>query len=398
MKKILVFAIITFLGFDINAQSVRLDSLISYQDTLSEMPFAKRIYNYNNDGKNTKTIYWDTNSSNGVGEFKVTGIDSFSYNDQGLVNMISKLDLQNGVYVETGRNVLKYDDDGNNTLLFFQAMNSSGNDWIDLWILENIFENGFLLESKNSFKSPSTGIVSPSSRKEYVYDPITGLLARQNSFVNENFAPEEQIISRIDFFYDADGLRERSERYSYDEITSSFLPISILNYMKDEFGNDIGLLSTIIDSNLEETLSARSTSVFNTDIERSQAALPFSTAIQFESPKNIILHSTTEWYDEEWKVNFSTDYYYSGLTGTDDLFSNNDLKIFPNPTTNLINIGNDFLLKNDNSVHVVNQNGVIVHSGKLDEAQINIEHLSGGLYHVILRNGNSISNGKFIKI
>ena len=399
MKNILVLPITLFICFNICAQSVQLDSIISYRDTLSEMPFTKRIYQYNNEGTHTKTIAWNTTSSNGVVMYGITQMDSFYYNEQGLLDKVSVFGLHNGVYVETIRTILEYDDDGNNTKYKSQGKNDMSNDWYDLWVWTNVFENGLNVESILTFKNPNTGISTRLNREEYIYDPNTDLLIENNSFEYDVVTSEEYPTTRRVFFHDADGLIERSDRYSYNENSSAFELNSIANYKNDDFGNNLSRTSLRIDSNGVETLSFRTTNVYNTNIENSQTDLPVNNFIQFVNNKHITLHSTSEsWEDEEWKINSKSVYHYSDLTGTDDVTNVKELILFPNPAMSTLNFENMELLETGASIQFMKIDGSEVFNGKLNDSQINIEHLSKGFYNIILKNDGMYFKGKVIKI
>ncbi|MFT4534106.1 MAG: hypothetical protein ACJA1A_000652 [Saprospiraceae bacterium] len=74
------------------------------------------------------------------------------------------------------------------------------------------------------------------------------------------------------------------------------------------------------------------------------------------------------------------------------------MKIFPNPASSLINLAGD-AQKNDNTTfQIIDNNGTIVFSGTLSDPQINVEYLSAGKYHVLLRKNNSKFKGSFLKM
>jgi hypothetical protein len=91
-------------------------------------------------------------------------------------------------------------------------------------------------------------------------------------------------------------------------------------------------------------------------------------------------------------------YFYSGITSTKELSEFEDLKIFPNPAASLINLTGEALSNEKNMVQIINSQGMIIFSGRVNGPQINVEHLSSGLYQIVLRNNNSKFKGRFLKI
>lgn len=398
MKKLIVFGMLTFLGVNINAQSVRLDSMISYTDIISENPTLKRIYQYDSDGRHTKTINWNTVSTEGYIEFKVTQMDSFYYNEEGLLSRVSSFGFYDGAYFESIRAILEYDDDGNNTAYISQGKNDLDNEWIDLWVWTNVFEEGRNVESIVSFHNPDDGTVTRLSRDEYIYNPNTNLLDQNNSFDYDAVTSEQKPTTRVNYFYDEDGFIERSDRYIYDAILSDFELNTISNHINDDFGNNLIKIGVGIDPNGEEIFRSKSTRSYDTNVELSQADLPNDVVIRISDPKHIILDITSEsWEDEEWEINNKNIFYYSGLTGTEDLKPHYSLNIFPNPAVSTITINNDDLVKSHKMVQIINQAGSIVYKGRLINNQMNIEFLPTGLYRFILISENSTSNSNFIK-
>ena len=81
-------------------------------------------------------------------------------------------------------------------------------------------------------------------------------------------------------------------------------------------------------------------------------------------------------------------------TGINELSANNNLEIYPNPATTMLNIKSDFDIER---VRIVNLQGQVVLEINTATTMINVEKLSAGVYVVETTNGKSVSRNKFIK-
>jgi hypothetical protein len=81
-------------------------------------------------------------------------------------------------------------------------------------------------------------------------------------------------------------------------------------------------------------------------------------------------------------------------TGINELSANNNLEIYPNPATTMLNIESDFDIER---VRIVNLQGQVVLEINTATTMINVEKLSAGVYVVETTNGKSVSRNKFIK-
>ncbi len=399
MQKVLLFVAFTFISFNIKAQSIQLDSMVSYRDSLSETPSVKDIYQYNDEGIHTKTINWSTVTSGGIEEFKLTDIDSFIYNALGQLSEIKKFAPNNGDYIETGRSFFEYDADGNIIRYEVQVKYDSGSDWDGLWLSEYTYEDGLLVESLNSFKNPANGLWARNSREEYFYDSDTELLVQRDGYSYDFTTQVEEPFTRDVYFYNADGFLEETEQYRYDEDEFSFYLFSTSDFIRDEFGNNIRSFTSRVDSNGVETSSYMSDKVYDTNVEVDEVNFPASTG-SFRSSKHIILESSNVfWEDEEWVLNSNFVYYYSGVTGTKDHRIVEDLQMFPNPASSTIFFGDNEVLGRGNSVfQITGLDGSLIYKGKLNQNHFDVSNIASGKYNVMIQNGDVLWRGRFIKI
>ncbi len=397
MQKITLFVIIVFIGFSINAQSVQLDSTISYRDSLFEDPTEKFVYEYDDDGRHTKTIIWRLTGTNGHWEFKHTQMDSFEYNEQGLPVKFIGFSFFNNEYTEVSRTFLEYDDNGNNTRYLSQGKNESVNGWIDFWETRNTYEDDLLIASEHFSRDFLSGELAPIESSEYFFDSISGLLIEDLTYGYDFPNPERTLERRSKYFYNSEGHRERNERSRYDEQSMSFNLTSIIYYVKDNFGNNLQNISTRIDSDGNEIFTSRSTNDFDTNIAQSQASLPLNFFIRFEYDEHLILDYRREkWEDEKWNFDGRTAYFYSGLTQTNDQFNQKDLVIYPNPTNALIQFRNEELLGRKVDIQLIDSGGATFNS-TANDGKLNISHLPTGVYNILLRNESSVYKSRLIK-
>ena len=73
-----------------------------------------------------------------------------------------------------------------------------------------------------------------------------------------------------------------------------------------------------------------------------------------------------------------------------------NVEVFPNPSSGIITVSCDENLKN---IEVYNVLGSLIHSEKIhfqNEIELNLSHLTSGIYHLVLRNENLVLNQKII--
>jgi len=90
---------------------------------------------------------------------------------------------------------------------------------------------------------------------------------------------------------------------------------------------------------------------------------------------------------------------YRDNTGIDDLLSENKIKLYPNPASDVITIKADGI--NSNVFNVIDISGRVILQGSTDlmlgSANINISTLESGLYFFVLSNGSESTASSFIK-
>lgn len=96
---------------------------------------------------------------------------------------------------------------------------------------------------------------------------------------------------------------------------------------------------------------------------------------------------------------FKSNLTVDGMVGTNDVIENSDLKLFPNPANNVLNIE---LVKNeifDGKYLIFNGVGQLVQSGQFKSSQfeVNLEMLAGGIYFCKIENNGLSMIRKFIK-
>jgi hypothetical protein len=85
-----------------------------------------------------------------------------------------------------------------------------------------------------------------------------------------------------------------------------------------------------------------------------------------------------------------------------ELSSNNNFMVFPNPANNVLNLSLTTTQEDNYSFSIFNQLGAEVNAGNLDfnakrTHALNIENLSNGVYFIQVKNGKSAQTIKFIK-
>lgn len=102
-------------------------------------------------------------------------------------------------------------------------------------------------------------------------------------------------------------------------------------------------------------------------------------------------------YSEGWEIDESKTYYYSNVTGlyTQEKILFNDISIYPNPSSNTINLSEISTYNSEYAIY--NLQGIIVKNGNLEKASINIHHLKPGIYFIKIFDGKAVQTGRFVK-
>lgn len=397
MKNI-CFLLLLFTGsLEVCSQStMRLDSILIYEDANSECPAHKHTFQYNNQGQNILSIYGEFLNVGSGCEFVVSEIDSLVYNDLGLTKELYHFAKDDGVISIRTRELYQYDEDGKDTTRYLDVWNPFINNWRK-WIRDvNIYSNGSLIENISYNWLEDEGIWTNIFRTERTLDPVTNRPLDQTFHVSGFFSTDEYIDSKNAYSYNDQGHLIEDHFSNYEDSTSTFVLTSIRKYDTDDFGNNLQSSIFRVDTNDVQVISRRTTNSFDTEIEKDDVDLPFS--LRSDTSRHISLQSLTEtWEDDEWVFNERIEYYYSGLTNTSEPIVFQDLNIFPNPATSTVFFNNMESMEGDSRVQVINADGAIIYTEKLNKSQINIHHLPAGIYSVILQAGNTIFKGNFLK-
>jgi hypothetical protein len=114
---------------------------------------------------------------------------------------------------------------------------------------------------------------------------------------------------------------------------------------------------------------------------------------------NLLVYEKTFFDDrfESWQIENSKTYYYTSvpLDLPENITNRTQPVIFPNPAKDVITIKYEY---GEYSYYTIyNLYGLLLESGQLENQEIDISQLKPGMYLVEIRNGNSISSGKFVK-
>ncbi|WP_408041502.1 fibronectin type III domain-containing protein [Tenacibaculum amylolyticum] len=99
---------------------------------------------------------------------------------------------------------------------------------------------------------------------------------------------------------------------------------------------------------------------------------------------------------EDYTVNISNSGFFNGVTGIDSQENTSELFIYPNPAKNTLKVQLTTTVK-DNVYRIININGQVVQSGKLDTSDLDISNLNSGIYILEVNNGVKTFKQKLIK-
>ena len=113
------------------------------------------------------------------------------------------------------------------------------------------------------------------------------------------------------------------------------------------------------------------------------------------------VYDVTQVWENEWIYADSTHHYYSEISGVADQFQNKDMKIFPNPANELINISFDENSVENYGIEIYSNTGIKLFETKSNPTNskpVNISHLPPGSYHVVIHHSKGMSIQHFVKL
>lgn len=284
------------------------------------------------------------------------------------------------------KNLFTYDSNGNITLEISYDWDENTSTWVDYSKVEYAYDsNGNQILEAYFDWDTNTNTWVGSYRHEYTYDANGN-----NTFIKYyNWeAGSWAYFSKQEISYDTNGNEILAITYGWSSETSTW--------------NNNEKLEYTYDTNGDRTLRIQSNALYS-----ESWGLTSKSEYAYDANRNLSLEAHYEWDSEgnsgwfgggeDWTT--KTEYIYSlhQLTAINNIEFETELCIFPNPTSEYINVEN----KNEEitSIAIYTMQGRIVlkQTGNSRNAQINVSSLAKGSYIVLVNSKTQTMKHKFVK-
>lgn len=389
-KTIMLLLVLVVFAWPINAQLTRklLDSVLTYTITRSDSAkYWKKLYQYDNDGR---VIYeGEYSSSRGQKTWQTEEYTQRIFNSDGLA-----IEVENyrravpWTYIDQYLHYNRtYDRYGNLRIDSISIKNIQTNEWYPWMKKENTFNNKnqavrtfswswnyrnetWFQPSKTDYKYNSNGNLLSQIRSgwdgknnEWTHSPNYGWF---------EYDDEGRMTKRYYRSIDYDIPVEYYIEYSYPTDTTK----NIENYKKHRSDSVFWLIS------YEEQLFKPDGRIVYHIVELSERASgelrpKEKQTWQYDEDDDITYLNTEEWINNKWRIKKRAIYYYNTLLSNQLLNHDLDYVLYPNPTTDVINITG---LSQPVAIELYSIHGRLLKSINQVENSIDISDLPAGVY------------------
>jgi len=322
-------------------------------------PNAKTVLGYNENNLVINKEEYSYNNNNWKKQIKY----GYEYNDNGQLTIEYEYSVDDGEWELDTKTNYNYENDN---LISKIHLNFTGSDWEFNTKYEYTYEANNLV--KESYYTRSNDTWNISSGKEYSY--------------NDN----NDMIQKIYYHYtDNNVVYDYKHTYTFDNNHNALIEIDYqwdtddwLEYRKYEYS-------------------------YNTNYLLSETILPFESVINDIDFKYLNILKTSKYFtksDNDWSQIATTTLYYSehDLVSTQEKQSTKNIKVYPNPASDYINVSFANNTKDAILFNLFNIQGQIVLSKTIkNNEQINISNLPKGMYLYNVSVNSDIFSGKICK-
>ncbi len=264
--------------------------------------------------------------------------------------------------------------------------------------------NGYTIEYENGFVKKRSDYNSINDKNEYrIFREYVdtrdgkGLLILRDFYSYDYFESgfSKSLNSKTDYEYNDKNLLAKITNRNYNFNLDRYVPVSGWENFYDDYNNltEEKRLGYNIDGS--EILRSTSFNEFNYDYATGE----YISEEYASRDNHMMVRQYRINHEQSDRLEFDRLIIYKFPTvNTSNEIKGENVEIFPNPATNLINIKTEN--SNFSRIDIYNNLGVQVYSNNLFQAsQINIDYLSNGIYYIKLTNlsGGEIITKKFIK-
>lgn len=319
-------------------------------------------------------------------------LDSFYYNNQNLKRLLVhyNYDFSSNQWQPSYKQEYEYDAFNNNIKKHSWFYNN-GN-WVNAALDSFYYQNGYLMLEVHYVWDDASSSWNYPTKKEYVYD-INGNLIQKTIYNSNN-----DITIRIKYFYNSDNLIVHDTSL----LGNNLIYYYSTHYNYDNFKNLTSLLKQRYDTSAAQWNNNLEVEYgYDTQKNYSDAIMPENYSQFFNSinvvslPEQFLLKAwnsdSTDWINY-YRFRYT---YKTIVTSVGNISNSQQITLYPNPASNVININ----LPEEQSafVSVYDANGRVVRTTKLVTGQVSVKSLPTGTYFVVVHGKNQIYVGKFLK-
>lgn len=310
--------------------------------------FSKEEFYYDVYGNNIQTIDYNLDVSTETWKARLKRNIEYDQNGNLIIMIISEWDIAKGEWVPIAKLEYSYNANGLET----EYMSYEWEKYNKEWKVTNKYEsdynsNGYLIETRSYVLNSQTGEWLCTYKSEMTYDSGGRNKESINYMLNEN-SNELKLYNKDEKIYDSNGNNIQTIQYY--------------------FGGD------------EEWF------------------LSSKRECYFDDKGNILNEINYIWGDSEWVFLYRYFYYYSeqNVLNINDL-KEVDLKIYPNPVSDYLNI-DVYAERGVAFLELYDINGCKLMARQLKGNEIlDLRNIEGGIYFYVLTSGKSVKKGKLLK-
>lgn len=364
-------------------------------------------YTYTSEGLLNEVLYYLFYQ----GEFTPFSKTAYTYDNEGMLieELYQKSDFfTNQILLNEDLRIYEYDNNGNRTAAVLQRWET--NQWENLARQEFTYDtDNQLIESQNLGWNNSNWEIG--SKHIYLY--TDGLLSADTTY--SWYMDDWLFVHGNSYEYDANGNLTRHIRDFWEWTIGVWRPSKVYEFEYDANDNLIKETEKQWQSSLEEVVNLfqwlyeydsegnqieRLYLVWQLDIEEWQEAV--RNDYSFSSENLLQTDLAYRWIvdDEAWVLIAEHNYYYESFTNVETAtFLSNDLKVFPNPTSQTIFLKIEKPLSRDVRFSIINNQGEKVKEGimnSIGQQKIDLKDLAPATYFFQVFMNEGVGSKKFI--
>ncbi len=268
-----------------------------------------------------------------------------------------------------------------------QYWDFGNNQWVDGTRITNSYSTSGIVNSLSEYYDATANTWIPSSQTQYTYSPEGWLVMDVSQYFDDVmgiWVPN----AMVEYTYTSSGQQESALSSYYDTGFEVFTPISLVNFIYDGAGNNIQQVVT--DPNDPFNPQYRQNFVYDNTYAYGDLILPYYVIQDIPEyfTHKLLNLSIETWDGVQWVLENNADLFYSQQTviGISENTDRHEVMLFPNPAVSHLTIKTNGV--NQSALLLDAQGRCIQRQNITGTEQVDISHLSNGVYHWII-NGKS---------